>query len=249
MAGILESIVALEHTLNELRRAQASLDGIPDWMAELHEEHSRHRREIDEVQAAAEEAGQERRRAEGDLGEAQERLRKFQEQIGRVTTQREYGAVLKEIDTVKTEIAELEKVALGAMERLDEGQGKLGEMEEAFRDLDSRYRAELERWEKEKPGVARTVEELSKKATGLKTHVARPYLVLLERLIARYDGEATATIRRVAGSRGPNSLWHCAACSYSVRPQIVVDIRNGGLHQCDACKRILYHDETAAAAG
>jgi predicted nucleic acid-binding Zn-ribbon protein len=42
------------------------------------------------------------------------------------------------------------------------------------------------------------------------------------------------------------TMWHCTACNYNVRPQIVVEIRNNGsLIQCDSCKRILYFEESA----
>ena len=58
----------------------------------------------------------------------------------------------------------------------------------------------------------------------------------------RYPGGALASVRLIErpGSKGQRE-WHCAACNYRVRPQTVVEIRNGsGLVQCDSCKRILF---------
>jgi predicted nucleic acid-binding Zn-ribbon protein len=40
--------------------------------------------------------------------------------------------------------------------------------------------------------------------------------------------------------------WHCSACNYRVRPQVVVEVRDGSsLIQCDSCKRILFLEEQA----
>lgn len=248
MPRSLGSIVALQETLSELGAARASLDGIPDWMAELHVEHTTRRAEIDEVELAKAEAESQRRYAEGELQDAQERLRHFQSQISRVSTQREYGALLKEIDTVKGQIGGLEQSALASLEASEEAESKLEEMNEAFRELDERYRNELAKWESEKPVVASRVAELERRSAELREEIPRQVLVLFERLYERTHGDAVARIQRMA-SRGANSVWHCSACSFSLRPQIVVDVRNEAIHQCETCKRILYWqddgDETA----
>ena len=101
----LETIVELQAALNHLRDAERRLHGIPDWMRELHEEHASSKAEIDEIEKAVEEAARERRTAEAAASDAQEKLKKYQQQINRVSTQREYGALLQEIDTVKGQIS------------------------------------------------------------------------------------------------------------------------------------------------
>ena len=57
--------------------------------------------------------------------------------------------------------------------------------------------------------------------------------------------------RRSGRSSGPAARqreWHCSACNYRVRPQVVVEIRNSdNLVQCDSCKRILFLVEEAQA--
>ena len=243
MSGYLDAIVTLQQTLNELSAANQRLSSIPDWMKELHEEHSEQKARIDAVVAEAEAAEQERREAEGALADAEEKQKRYQEQLGRVSTQREYGALLKEIDTTKSQATSSEQAAIEAAERKEESDAKLEELRAAFRDLDERYNAELKKWESEKPAVADAVTRLSARTEELRTTVPRNYLVLFDRIFERGNGAALARIQKFKVARG-NAMWHCEVCSYNVRPQVVVEIRDQGtLNQCDSCKRILYLEE------
>jgi predicted nucleic acid-binding Zn-ribbon protein len=240
----LETIVELQRSLTYLRDAEQRLHGIPDWMRELHDEHVARRAEIDILLEVAEEAARERRAAESAVADAQEKLKKYQQQINKVSTQREYGALLQEIDTVKSQIVAFEEQAFSSLERHDQTQRDLAAKREGFRELDERYQAELARWESEKPDVERQVESLRGLVTTLKERLPRPVLAQFERIRERNPGGALAPVRLIERpGRGPRE-WHCAACNYRVRPQTVVEIRNSNsLVQCDSCKRILYLED------
>lgn len=250
MAGHLEAIVELQSTLDDLTASNLKLNNIPDWMTELHEQYSEKKSEIDRVEEQAKEADSLRRAAEGELADAQAKLKHFQEQIGRVSTQREYGALLKEIDSFKEKISEAEKEALQALENKETAESDLGELRDGFRELDEQYQAELAKWEAEKPSVASTVETLDQRSKDLKTKIPRNVLALFERIHDRY-GTAVSRVIRTEARRGSNAMWHCDLCNYNVRPQIVVELRNEGtINQCESCKRILYwmeEPETAEA--
>ncbi len=247
MPGPLESIVALHLTNVQLNNAKQRLHGIPDWMRELHEEHSGHREKIAEIEDTIEAAGRERRAAEGEVEEAREKQRRYQQQINEVSTQREYGALLQEIDTVKEQINQGEERALACMEQVETLTRELESEREAFQEVDERYSVEQEKWEAEKPGVAQEVAELERKVEGLRERLPRRIVALFDRLDERLGGAPLAMVRSAERpGKGP-AEWHCGACNYRVRPQVVVQIRNEGtLVQCDSCKRILYMEEDMA---
>jgi predicted nucleic acid-binding Zn-ribbon protein len=247
MTRHLDTIVELQDTLTRLAAARARLSGIPDWMQELHGEHAAERAAIEALEAAAEQSRLERREAEAAIADAQEKLQRYQQQINAVTTTREYGALLQEIDHVKAQIRTGEEQGLAALERQDEARRAAEEKRQAFRDLDERYARELTRWEAEKPAVAAEIGSLEARVAELRGRVPRPHLVLFERLLGRMGGAALAPVRLLeTPGRGPQ-VWHCGACNYRVRPQAVVEIRNrGSLVQCESCKRILYLEEEPA---
>jgi predicted nucleic acid-binding Zn-ribbon protein len=250
MSQYLETIVELQEAQNQLAQAQERLHGIPDWMRELHDEHATRGAEIQVLEEAAETLGRERRAAEAAIGDAQEKLKKYQQQINKVSTQREYGALLQEIDTAKAQIATCEEQAFSSLERLEQTQRDLAAKREDFRDLDRRYAAELARWEEEKPAVAQRVAELEAQIQGLREKLPRSLYSQFERIRERHGASALAPIRLLErpGGKGPRE-WHCGACNYRVRPQVVVEIRNSSdLVQCDSCKRILFLPEAPVAA-
>jgi len=241
----LDTVIDLQKALDELREAEERLHGIPDWMRELHDEHAARKAEIDVLLASVEEAASERRGAEAETEDSQEKLKNYQEQIGRVRNQREYGALLQEIDGIKATIKSLEEQALAALERQDAAQASLDELKEGFRELDGRYGAELEKWEGEKPGVAKQVEDLQGRIAVLRERIPPSSLSLFERVLERHAGSALAEVRKLEKVGRGQQVWSCGTCHYRVRPQAVVQISNSGsIVFCDSCKRILYIEST-----
>lgn len=240
----LDSIVELDKTLRELAAARERLDGIPDWMEELHGEHSTRLAGIEAEEDKRDEAEKIRREAEAAVSDAQEKLQRYQLQISQVTTQREYGALLKEIDVVKTEIKSNEEAAVDAMGASEEAEKQVEQMRVDFQELDTRYQAELAKWEDEKPGVEATAAGLEKRAEALKQEVPRGLLSIFQRLFDRTEGHAVAAVKKLYLPKG-NPMYHCSACNYNVRPQTLVELSRGKIHHCDSCKRILFYDPPA----
>jgi len=238
----LETIVELQTAITELKGAEQRLSSVPDWMRELHDEHTARKAEIDALHESAETAAKERRTAETATQDAQEKLKKYQQQINRVTNQREYGALLQEIDTVKTQISASETQAFSALERHEKAEKELAEKRESFRELDERYSGELARWEAEKPEVARQIDKLKARVATLRGGLPRQVVSVFDRVLDRNPTGALAPVRPIERPPGKTQReWACSACNYRVRPQSVVEIRNSGnLVQCDSCKRILY---------
>ncbi len=248
MSRHLDAIVSLHTTLIEHAAADQRLNTIPEWMRELHEEHSERKAEIEAVEAEGLAAEHARRESEAALADAEEQQKRYQEQLGGVSTQREYGALLKQIDTTKEQVSKNEQAAIEAAESKDRADAKLSELNEAFRDLDTRYKAELEKWESEKPAVADVAKQLKADIEELRSAIPRNMLVLFDRLYERSGGAALSRVQKMKittkKSTAGNTMWHCEACSFNVRPQVLVEIRNrSSLNQCDSCKRILYWAE------
>ncbi|MDH3405044.1 MAG: C4-type zinc ribbon domain-containing protein [Acidobacteriota bacterium] len=242
----IETIVDLQHAYTELGAAEELLQGIPDWMQELHEEYGARRTEIEAIAAAIELAAAERRGAEAGVADTQERLKHYQEQIGQVRNQREYSALLQEIDLVKQQILGFEEQALQALEQQETEQARLDEERQAFAELESRYQQELEKWEAQKPEVAAGAEKLRGRIEVLEGRLPPPILHQFRLIRERFDGVALAEVRELQRVGKGRQMWHCSGCNYRVLPQSLVEIRNNGsVVLCDSCKRILYYVEDA----
>lgn len=240
MSHHLETIVSLQHRLTAARETERQLTEIPSWMSELHAEHSRARAEIETLAAAAEEAGKARRAAEAAIADTQEKLKHFQQQMALVRNQREYGALLQEIDSAKASLRKLEEEALAALDKAETAERERSEKEEGSSDLAARYEEGLARWEAEKPALRALLAETEAAIADLRGRLAPGVRSQFERIFERLKGDAIAPLRRAERPGGPN-LWHCGRCNYQVRPQVAVEIRTtGAIVQCDSCKRLFY---------
>lgn len=238
----LDTIVRLQQAVNSLREAERQLEGVPDWMEELHEEHSARKEEIEALESDVEDSARARRKAEAATEDAEVKLKHFQEQVSRVRTQREYAALLQEIDTVKAQIRDLEDRILEEIEEQDQAQEALEEKRSDFQELDDRYSEALAKWEAEKPEVADRAKILRQEVEELRESLPRNLVALFDRIFSHRPGDAIAPVREMEGAGG--NIYHCGACNYRVRLKVVSDIKTrGSLVQCDGCKRILYVPE------
>lgn len=233
-------LAAYHRLVLELAHETERLNGVPDEMRAVHDEYTAAQQEIDELAAEAEAAKRERIAREGAIAEAQEKLSKFQQQVSRVRNQREYGALLAEIDGAKAQLRELEEGLIELLERAETTETTLAERRGGFGDLESRHAEALADWESKKPGVAARVGELEKEAESAKEALPRPIVAQYERLAQRYGSEAAVTPLTSTERAGGKILWHCSSCNYHVRPQLALEIRDRGtLVQCDGCRRFL----------
>ncbi|MEZ5312861.1 MAG: C4-type zinc ribbon domain-containing protein [Thermoanaerobaculia bacterium] len=245
MTNSLEQLIDLARSMQALAADKALLDGVPDDMRALHTEYVEARTAIDNLVADVESAALERRKAEAAIADSQEKLRHFQQQVGQVRNQREYGALLTEIDTAKQQSKLLEDEALAALERADEIGKELEGRRAAFVELEQRHNEALAQWESEKPKVAERAAVHEADVERLRSGISRPILGHLQRIFDRYHGEVFAILGRVERPGNLLAIWHCSSCNYQIRPQVAVEIRGkGSIVQCEGCKRFLRPDDS-----
>jgi uncharacterized protein len=246
MTQIAPRLKTFHQLARELAAATERLEGVPEEMRALHDEYTAAQGELDALAAGAEEAAHDRRVREADVADAQEKLKKFQQQVPLVRNQREYGALLTEIDGAKGALRALEESALEAIERADRLAREIEERKAGFSGLEERHAAALAEWEARKPEVAAEVARLSGEADKVRAALPRAIVSQYERIAERYDGDALSSLQ---GTERPGGaiIWHCGFCNYKIRPQLAVEIRTrGAVVQCDGCKRFLVAEEESA---
>ncbi len=245
MERVLDTIVDLQQASTELAHSRALLEGVPESMQELHDQYEHQRSEIERLEQEWQQAELERRAAEAEAATGKESIERYQEQIARVTTQREYGALLSEIDTVRARMREADDEALQAIERQDEASTQLDEIRGAFETLNEQYQEQLAVWEEQKPEMRKRVEALEGQIEVFRERLPPAALLQYERLFDRHGGAPLAAIGVVESTGAP--IRHCSFCNYRIRPQVVVQIQTqGALVPCDSCQRILYLDDGEA---
>ena len=163
-----------------------------------------------------------------------ENLEKFEHDLMEVTNQKEYSAVLKEIDNTKKEIQETETAIVTLMENTNELESNLEKLKAAEAQLAKEHGDAVSGFNetnKEKVKEKAHYEELQKK---LQASIPASYMRRFTQIAAKRGGIAVA---RVVGDC-------CSACNMKIRPQMVNDMKRvpDKLYTCDNCQRILVID-------
>ena len=164
---------------------------------------------------------------------------KFMEDLSRVVNQREYAAMLKEIDSVKTMIAEHDEAILVDMEEIEKVKVELHNHEEhikAERVLVERDRTTVE---SEVDAARKRVGELNAERENIEVELPKNMLGTIHRLETTRQG--------IFLSKADNGT--CLSCFVRVRPQQFQEIKIASkIHSCSNCRRFLYYEPGLRAA-
>ena len=182
------------------------------------------KRRLEETQAA-------RRTVEKDLAMVQSRLSKYKDQLMEVKTNREYQAMLKEIEVAQNEVRRLEDLILEHMLAADERNALVKEADATLVEAKRAVAEERKRLEQE---IVELQAELERSLAGRQAVAAG----LPKNVLDVYETLAKGR-RGLALAEAKGGL--CTACHVRLRPQMYNEIRrNDTLFQCDSCQRILY---------
>ncbi len=232
MNSDLAGLIQLQDAESELRRLDAARAEIPKRRGEQEAALLAEKTRLDAVRSSLEECQKARRKHEGELMDLETKRSKFKGQLMDVKTNKEYTAVLHEIEGVEREIRAREDLILGEMETVESLTAELRREEEIFKSAEERHKAEVRTLDEE----ARQLEAKRDKAAAERDAVAaalRPDALQQFHRIARLRGVAVAAARD----------GMCQLCHLKLRLQFYSELkRNDTLVQCPACNRILYYD-------
>ncbi len=221
-------IAALETDAARLPREIAAIDAGLDAA----------RKEVEGFRARLDRAKKDLRAKEKDLEVTSVKRSKAESRLWEVKTNKEYSAVLLEIEEIKQEKAKAEEEILAVME-----------MQEALavdvREAEARLRVREEQARKEQGAIRETLaaveaelETVRAERESLAKELPRPLLADYER-IARARGRLGIVPVTIASV--------CGGCRMSIRPQAIQELRSGAmLMTCESCGRFLYWQEQPA---
>lgn len=175
-----------------------------------------------------------------DLQGRTQNVNKLRDQLNTVRTNKEYAAVLTQLNTEKAESGELE---VRCMERLETVEKKKAE----FSDEQAREREALERLEEARRHLQQTeqsfaarLKELVQQREAAAASLEPKIQTLFDRTSARFDGEAMARIVRTHPRRDE---FICNGCNMTVAAERYnAAMTRDDVHTCRNCGRILYID-------
>jgi uncharacterized protein len=233
----LERLIRLQHAETDLRRVEAELQEIPRQRAELEAALARERGRLDQGREALGQTQKARRQHEADLQDLETKRSRYKGQLMEVKTNKEYTAMLHEIEGVERDIRSREDQILAEMERAEGLTAEVKAEEEAFKEAEGRAREGGRALDERARSLEEERTRLSAERDAVAATVPDEVLELFQR-VARLRGVAVAEARD----------GMCQVCHLKLRLQMYAEIKhNEEIQQCPACNRILYYVPPPAA--
>lgn len=178
-----------------------------------------------------------RKELEEAVKNMEERERKLKLKIPEVRSNEEYSALLKEMDAVKKARDTAEDDGIKAMERLEEIEKALPELDSAFKEGEARVASERAALKAEQERLEAELLAKKKERQALQSTMKPAWLQKYTHIAAQRNGLAVALVK--GGT--------CQGCFIGVRPKLVQDLHYGEeVVFCEGCQRILYLEDVQA---
>ena len=228
----LETFVQLQRVESRLKQAQAILDDVPRRRAALDQQLALERQQLEAARSALDQCQKARRQHEGTLQTLEAKRTKYKGQLMEVKTNKEYTAMLHEIEGVEREIRACEDEVLVELERAETLSADVQREERSFKEAEARQRLESTALDGEGRAAQTQVTELARSRAEVAAKLPEDALGLFQR-VAKVRGTAVSEARE----------GMCMECHVKVRPQMFVEVkRNDQVVQCPQCSRILFFE-------
>jgi hypothetical protein len=218
-------------------------------IAALESEQARLPRQIEAVQAAVAQARdgvqtlkgrldqnkKDTRAKEKDLEDAQVKRQKSEARLYEVKTNKEYSAVLVEIEEIKQEKAKIEEEVLSLMEMQERLAMEIRDAEASLKTGESQGREEEAQIRQRLAAVEAELDGLRGERESLSRDLPKDLLADYEKLLRPRGGLAVARVLPVDGG----SI--CGGCRMTLTPQCLQEVKQqSALLNCESCGRFLY---------
>ena len=228
----LEKLVRLHQVESELKRIEAELASIPRLRQEIDDRLARDRSHLDAAKAALEGSQKARKQNEASVQDLETKRSKYKGQLMEVKTNKEYTAVLHEIEGVERDIKAREDVILEEMEKAETLAQDVRREEADFKAVEADAKTEKANLDARAATLGAEAQRLGTERDGVAGSVPEESLALYAR-IAKQRGTGVAEARD----------GMCQACHVRMRVQIWVEVKkNEQLFQCESCSRLLFYE-------
>ncbi len=227
----IETLVQLQQIDVESRQIRSKLDSLPGKQAQLDSELREYESRIAERITALAELKKKYRAQEADAKVNQAQIKKSNEKLPSVKTNKEYQAILKEIEDLQKKNSAIEDEMLMSLELMEKEEQALAKEQAASEKL----RTEIQM---EKAELEQEFQKESARLAGLLENWEKVCGLVPEKLLARFHQvrKQSAGLAIVVVQDGV-----CKGCHMNIPPQLYNELqRANALKFCPWCHRMIY---------
>lgn len=232
MDGQLKTLIALQTLDTRIAGLEAEAARLPRDIEALRARIAEAKKIVDTAKVALDAARKDIRAKEKDLEDNQVKRQKFEGQLYQVKTNKEYSAVLTEIEEVKQQKSKIEEEILTFMERQERLAGEIKDSEARYTSAETAGATEEKALREKLAAVETELAGVRGDRGSVAREVPANVLTDYDRLLRARSGLALVQVIK------PNL---CGACRMTVTPQRLQELRaqNALLH-CESCGRYIY---------
>jgi predicted nucleic acid-binding Zn-ribbon protein len=230
----LNLLIQLQEIDVKVRAADEQKKRLPQILEDLDRRRVVAKADLEKVKENLLAAQKNKRDRDKDLEAGIQKVEKLKARTSEIKNNKEYQAMLKEIETAEQENKAIEDDILALMEKIDAASAGIAAAEQRAREEEAAIQAEQKQHEAD---FAKIEEELKRTDHARQEFISRvepAVLGLYEKLLKTKSGTA------IAEARGES----CSGCYMSIPPQVFVNVKkNEEIITCPHCGRILYFKE------
>jgi len=224
---MLLQLQVIDYDLGELERSK---EYIPDMMENLRREIEESGKQYSDAQQELSDSMVSQKNLELVVQEKQEELKKLQNQMMAIKTNKEYDALVSQIDLVKETINENETTLLEVIEKIEKLENEIGDIEKKSEETSQQNKKQLGILQEKMDSVGTKVKMKEDERSNITVRIPRQIMSTYDRVRKNRGGAAVVPVRKRA----------CGGCYKSLPPHVIQEIkRHNQLITCDNCGRIL----------
>lgn len=229
----IDKLVEMQEIDTKLRDLSDLLGDLPTRVEELNLQEKSIKETLELNKARLKELEVELHKREVDVAQINEKIAKLKDQLFLVTNNKQYDALMVEIDHEKEKRSSFESESIDFLEEKETLTDSVSKMES---ELDSLTNDLSERRLKLESAISNSADEKNSLDT-LKNEklsgIAKNIISIYDKVQLHRDGLAVVEI----------SGGGCGGCGAHVPPQKITEIKaKEGIHRCDVCGRFLYNN-------
>lgn len=231
MNNQLQKLIELQAIDREILEFDGILAAVPGQIKSGQADMDAITKELEEAREVIADMKKSSKQFEADVQAENDHMAKIKTKLTAVKTNKEYSAILTEVESVKEKVSAFEDKELEIMESLEEKAGELPAIESRFKEEENNFKEYKAKKEAEAKRVTGEREIVLGKRQGILDTIEPRRLDLYNKVLKRNDGVAVVAIR--------DSI--CQGCFHRLRPQMVIDVKIGeDIVECAHCYRFLY---------
>jgi hypothetical protein len=230
--GQLKTLIDLQAFDARIAALEAEAARLPKEIARVHAAVEEARQGVEKAKVRLDGARKEQRAREKDLEVVQAKRMKTEARLYEVKTNKEYSAVLAEIEDIKQEKARLEEEILVLMESQERLAQDIKEAEARFKAREAAGRSEEATLEEKLRAVEADLAAVRRERSQLAAQLPQTLLADYDKLLKNRGGLAVVQVAK------PNL---CGGCRVTITPQRLQELRQqSNILRCESCGRYLY---------